>query len=89
MGEKLFFYGKDKSKCKHNSLANCQKNKCWYFNNLSHKCLVALHDKGAHRVCDGEFFVGYTAKKGAAIFMDCECLCHTDKYISPFSGYWE
>lgn len=88
--ERLFFKELKNSRCKHTNLAECEKtrSKCWYREHLTHHCLESLHDKSNHSKCKGEYLVGYTADRGAALYHECECLCHQDKYYSPFIGRW-
>jgi hypothetical protein len=90
--DKLFFHKgkKDKYKkdCRHATHTECEKKRCWYAEHLTYRCLHALHRKDKHASCKGEYLVGYTGKNGAALYLECECLCHQDKYYSPLSGRW-
>lgn len=92
--QRLFFNDDIKDdKCRHTTLSECKKIKCWYKKNLTCTCLNALHDKDKHSSCKGEYLIGYSSgddKKGvgAAIYTDCSCLCHRNKYYSPLQGLW-
>jgi len=92
--ERLFFNNTiNNDKCRHSTINECEKERCWYANNLAYRCLQALHDKEKHANCKGEYLLGYSSgkkdrSKGAAIYTECNCLCHEGKYYSPIQGKW-
>lgn len=94
--QRLFFNDNARnSDCRHSTLSECTRQRCWYYTDLTCACLEALHGKNSHSECKGEYLIGYSAgtnkdgkNPGAAIYMDCNCLCHKDKYYSPLRGCW-